>query len=193
MQYLSFSLWIISLSMLPSQFFHGIANMTSSNKHGLVYFTTWITVNSSLYYPFFSQIESYLDLTEYLYSKMILFGTRFRYFCFGIIALYVLFPEKAMATHSSTLAWKIHGWRSLVGCSPWGREESDTTERLHFHFSLSCIGEGNGYPLQCSCLENPRDGRAWWAAIYGVSQSWTRLKWLSSSSSMCYFMMNLKL
>ena len=57
------------------------------------------------------------------------------------------------------------------------------TEWLHFHFSLSCIGKGNGNPLQCSCLENPRDGRAWWAAIYGVAQSWTRLKWLSSSSS----------
>ena len=63
------------------------------------------------------------------------------------------------------------------------REESDTTERLHFHFSLSCFGEGNGNPLQCSCLENPRDGGAWWAAIYGVIQSWTRLKRFSSSSS----------
>ena len=56
------------------------------------------------------------------------------------------------------------------------------TERLHFHFSLSCIGEGNGNPLQCSCLENPRDGGAWWAAVYGVAQSWTRLKQLSSRS-----------
>ena len=70
--------------------------------------------------------------------------------------------------------------RSLVACSPWGREELDMTERLHFHFSLSCIGEGN--PLQCSCLENPRDGGAWWAAVYGVTQSRTRLKRLSSSS-----------
>ena len=69
-----------------------------------------------------------------------------------------------------------------MGCSPWGREESDTTERLHFHFSLSCIGGGNGNPLQCSCLENPRDRGAWWAAIYGVAQSRTRLKRLSSSS-----------
>ena len=69
-----------------------------------------------------------------------------------------------------------------MGCSPWGREESDTTERLHFHFSLSCIGGGNGNPLQCSCLENPRDRGAWWAAIYGVAQSRTRLKQLSSSS-----------
>ena len=129
--------------------------------------------------------------------------------------------EKAMAPHSSTLAWKIpwteepdrlqsmrslrlgqdsatslslfifmhwrrkwqstpvflpgesQGWGSLVGCSPWGREESDATERLPFHFSLSCIGEGNGNPLQCSCLENPRDGGAWWAAVYGVTQSRT--------------------
>ena len=90
--------------------------------------------------------------------------------------------EKAMAPHSSTLARKTPGRRSLEGCSPWGCWGSDTTERLHFHFSLSCIGEGNGDPLQCSCLENPRDGRAWWAAVYGVAQSWTRLKWLSSSS-----------
>ena len=77
---------------------------------------------------------------------------------------------------------KSHGQRSLVGCSPWGRWESDMTERLHFHFSLSCLGEGNGNPLQCSCLENPRDGGAGWAAVYGVAQSRTRLKRLSSSS-----------
>ena len=66
---------------------------------------------------------------------------------------------------------KSHGRRSLVGCSPWGREELDTTERLHFHFSLSCIGEGYGNPLQCSCLENPRDRGAWKAAVSGVAQS----------------------
>ena len=70
-----------------------------------------------------------------------------------------------------------------MGCSPWGHEESDTTERLHFDFSLSCIGEGNGNPLQYSCLENPRDGGAWWAAVYGIAQSRTRLKRLNSSSS----------
>ena len=139
--------------------------------------------------------------------------------------------EKAMAPHSSTLAWKIrwteefgrlqsmglqkvgHDWatslslftfmhwrrkwqptpmflpgesqgqRSLVGCSPWGRKESDMTKLLHSHFSLSCIGKGNGNPLQCSCLENSRDGGAWWAAVYGVAQSRTRLKRLSSSTS----------
>ena len=80
------------------------------------------------------------------------------------------------------LPGKSCGRRSLVGCSPWGRKELNTTERLHFHFSLSCVGEGNGNPLQCSCLENPRDGGAWWAAVYGVAQSRTRLKRLSSSS-----------
>ena len=81
------------------------------------------------------------------------------------------------------LPGKSHGQRSLVGCSPWGREESDTTERLHFLFSPSCIGEGNDNPLQYSYLENPKDGGAWWAAVYGVAQSRTRLKRLSSSSS----------
>ena len=80
-----------------------------------------------------------------------------------------------MAAHSSTLAWKIP-WMEEPGRLQHGVSQSDTTERLHFHFSLSCIGEGNGNPLQCSCLEKPRDGGAWWAAIYGVAQSQTRLK-----------------
>ena len=75
------------------------------------------------------------------------------------------------------LPGKSHGHRSLVGYSPWGRKESDTTERLHFHFSLSCIGEGNGNPLQCSCLENPRDGGAWWAAIYVCGSHRVRHDW----------------
>ena len=79
------------------------------------------------------------------------------------------------------LPGKSHGWRSLVGCSPWGCWGSDMTERLPLHCSLSCTGEGNGNPLQCSCLESPRDGGAWWAAVYGVARSRTRLKWLSSS------------
>ena len=80
------------------------------------------------------------------------------------------------------LPGKSHGRRSLVGYSPQGSSESDTTERLHFHFSLSCIGEGNGNPLQCSCLENPRDRGPWQAAVFGVAQSWTRLKRLGSSN-----------
>ena len=101
-------------------------------------------------------------------------------------------PDRRRQWHPTPvlLPGKSHVWRSLVGCSPWGREELDTTEWFHFHFSLSCIGEGNGNPLQCSCLENPRDGGAWWAAIYGVTQSGTRLKWLSSSSS-CMYMLSL--
>ena len=91
--------------------------------------------------------------------------------------------EKAMAPHSSTFAYKIP-WMEPGRLQSMGLLESDTTERLHFHFSLSWIGEGYGNPLQCSCLENPRDREAWWAAVHGVAQSRTRLKWLSSSSSM---------
>ena len=90
--------------------------------------------------------------------------------------------EKAMTPHCSTLAWKIPWMEEPGGLQSMGSLESDTTEQLHFHFSLSCIGEGNGNPLQCSCLENPRDGGAWWATIYGVAQSRTQLKRLSSSS-----------
>ena len=101
----------------------------------------------------------------------------------GILQILLLFSWRRQWHPTPVLLpGKSHGRRSLVGCSPWDREESDTTERLHFHFSLSCTGEGNGNPLQCSCLENPRDTGAWWAAIYGVAQSWTQLKQLSSSS-----------
>ena len=98
--------------------------------------------------------------------------------------------EKAMAPHSSTLAWKIpwmeepsrvQSMGSVRVGHDWAISLSLST--FHFHFSLSWIGEGNGNPLQCSCLENPRDGGAWWAAVYGVAQSRTWLKQLSSSSS----------
>ena len=82
----------------------------------------------------------------------------------------VIYPTPVLLPGKSHRRW------NLVGFSPWGREELDTTEQLPFNFSLSCIGEGNGNPLQCSCLENPKDGGAWWAAIYGVTQSWTQLK-----------------
>ena len=81
------------------------------------------------------------------------------------------------------LPGQSHGQRNLMNCSPWGRWESDTTEQLHFHSSPSCIGEGNGNPLQCSCLENLRDVGAWWAAVCGVVQNLIRLKRLSSSSN----------
>ena len=88
-----------------------------------------------------------------------------------------------MAPHSSTFAWKIPWMEKSGGLQSMGLLRSDTTERLPFHFSLSCIGEGNGNPLQCSCLENPRDGRAWWAAVYGAAQGRTRLKQLRSKNN----------
>ena len=100
-----------------------------------------------------------------------------------IVSKLVLLNTRRWQPTPVLLPGKSHGWRSLEGCSPWGCEELDITERLHFHFSHSCIGEGNGNPLQCSCLKNPRDGGAWWAAVYGVAQSRTRLTRLSSSSS----------
>ena len=95
----------------------------------------------------------------------------------------ILIFGKAMAPHSSTLAWKIPWMEKHGKLQSMGLLRVRQTEWLHFHFSLSCIGQGRGNPLQCSCLKNPRDRGAWWAAIYGVAQSWTRLKWLSSSSS----------
>ena len=79
--------------------------------------------------------------------------------------------EKAVATHSSTLAWKMPWMEEPGGLSPWGRKESDTTKRLHFHFSLSCTGEGNGNPLQYSFLENAMDGGAWWVQSMGSQKS----------------------
>ena len=88
-----------------------------------------------------------------------------------------------MAPHSSTFAQKIPWTEEPGRLQSMGSLELDMTEQRHFHFSLSCIGEGTGNPLQCSCLENSRDGGAWWVAVYGVTQSWTRLRRLSSSSS----------
>ena len=102
----------------------------------------------------------------------------------GLIVHFFLTLTRQWHPTPVLLPGKSHGWRSLGGYSPCGREESDTTKRLHFHFSLACTGEGNGNPLQCSCLENPRDGGACWAAVYGVAQSRTRLTRLSSSSNL---------
>ena len=93
--------------------------------------------------------------------------------------------EKEMAT-PVFLPGESQGQGNLVGGRLWGHTESDTTERLPFHISLSCTGEGNVNEPQCSCLENPRDGGAWWAAVYGVVQSRTRLKRLSSRSTLSY-------
>ena len=98
----------------------------------------------------------------------------------------LLYQRRQWHPTPALLPGKSHGWRSLVGCSPWGREESDTTERLHFHLSLSCIGEGNGNPLQCSCLENPRDGGAWWLPSMGshrVGHDWSDLAAAAAVSS----------
>ena len=112
-------------------------------------------------------------------------------YCYQLyVDIYHLYQRRQWHPSPVLLPGKFHGRRSLVGYSPWGLEESDMTERLHFHFSLSCIGEGNGNALQCSCLENPRDGGAWWAAVYGVAQGRTRLTRLSSSSmSLIYILL----
>ena len=125
------------------------------------------------------------DTVQFFFRSLLIVN----YFNFWYLklSLTVIWRRQCLPT-PVLLPGKSHGPRSLVGCSPWGREESDTTERLHFHFSLSCTGEGNGSPLQCSCPKNPRDRGAWWAAVYRVAQSWTRLTWLSSSSSLPLFL-----
>ena len=104
----------------------------------------------------------------------------------AVALIRVTVGKKAMAATPVLLPGESQGRRGPVGCGPWDREESDTTELFPFHFSLSCIGEGNDNPLQCSCLENPRDRGVWWAAVYGVAQSQTGLKQLSSSSDNNY-------
>ena len=119
------------------------------------------------------------NLRCYIWKAKEAAGQRYQLFCKGLGNA----RDKAMAPHSSTLAWKIPWTEEPDRLQSMGSLESDTTERLHFRFSLSCIGKGNGNPLWCSCLENPRDSRAWWAAVYGVAESRTRLKQLSSSSS----------
>ena len=99
--------------------------------------------------------------------------------------MYDIYQRRQWHPTPLLLPGKSHGWRSLVGCSPWGRKESDTTEQLHFHFPLSYIGKGNGNPLQCSCLENPGDGGAWWAAVYGVAQSRTYIPYIYTLHYIC--------
>ena len=142
-------------------------------RHILNHWTTQGSTRTSLFFLWLNN-NAFYEYTTFIYP----------FICWWIFALFNLFVRRRQWHPTPVLLpGKSHGQRSLVGCSPWDRKESDTTEQLHFHFSLSCIGEGNGNPLQCSCLENPRDRGAWWAAVYGVAQSRTWLKWLSSSSS----------
>ena len=145
-------------------------NIYEDSFLGELYFITSLNYNSWLLYP--SRYSFILPISWSKFIVIIYSNPKFiNIYSFRGHPTPVLLPGKS------------HGWRRLVGCSPWGRWGSDMTEWLHFHFSLSCIGEGNGNPLQCSCLKNPRDGGAWWAAVYGVSQSRTRL---GSSSSIVY-------
>ena len=125
-------------------------------------------------------IHVYMDMYIYIYTH-----TRgpSNFLCGFACALNML-----MAPHSSTVAWRIPWMEEPGGLQSMGSLSRTRLKRLHFHFSLSCIGEGNGNPLQCSCLENPRDGGAWWAAVYGVAQSRIRLKRLSSCSSRSVFL-----
>ena len=133
----------------------------------------YILSKKSLHYKNFQSLLSFCSKDfnfSFIFRSMMYFKL--------LIFLFTVQNKQRRQWHPTPvlLPGKFQGWRSLVGCSPRGLEESDTTERLHFHFSLSCTGEGNGNPLLCSCLENPRDGGAWWAAVYGVEQSRTRLK-----------------
>ena len=147
----------IVLKLIPSFYFGGIWKNICTTRTYTIY-----TLNNTFY---------------------LIFSSKPYFICNDkIISAYLISQRRQWHPTPVLLPGKSHGWRSLVGCSPWGRWGSDTTEQLNFHFSLSCIGEGNGNPLQCSCLENPRDIGAWWAAVYGVAQSQKQLKWLSSSS-----------
>ena len=179
--------WSFSFSISPSNEYPGLISFRIDwfdflavqgtlksllQHHSLNVSVLWLSA-------FFMVQVSYLYMTTGKTIALIL-----RTFVGRVMALlFNMLPRRQWHPTPVLLPGKSHGQRSLVGCSPWSREESDTTERLHFHFSLSCIGEGNGNPLQCSCLENPRDSGVWWAAIYRVAQSRTRLKRLSSSFS----------
>ena len=146
----------------------------------ITFFLTW---NPLVSHPSFLSFTALIPPDQCLPELLVQISTKSCLPEIFLIELTLIFRRRRWHPTPVLLPGKSHGRRSLMGCSPWDREELDTTGRLHFHFSLSCIGEGNGNPLQCSCLENPRDGGVWWAAVYGVTQSWTQLKWLSSSSS----------
>ena len=172
--------WYVSICLNPISVLLGIFLEVNLLGHREILFSFWGTTKlfPVVAEPLFSPTSN-VQVLHFLHIHLLLFSV-FQNSHFSRC------DAAWQATPVLFLPRKSHGWRSLVGCSPWGHEESDTTERLHFHFSLSCTGEGNGNPLQCSCLENPRHGGAWWAAVCGVvwlAQSQTRLKRLSSSSS----------
>ena len=145
----------------------------------------------SFFFPIFSVPRSH-PAYHIIYSYLHCFRLWqcFRFSMFWMMLFWGVLGRQWQPT-PVLLPGNSHGRRRLVGCSPWGLWGLDTNEWLHFHFSLACIGEGNGNPLQCSCLENPGDRGAWWASVYGVTHSQTRLKWLSSSSSQVLFGMPL--
>ena len=144
---------------------HPVVSPCWLKKGGVLKWATWILILvMAFHWPGIQQTLSgnYFQLLP---------SFRFHICKMGIILGYPAKRRRQWQPTPVLLPGNSHGRRSLVGCSLWGREESDTTEQLPFHFSLSCTGEGNGNPLQCSCLENPRDGGAWWAAVHGVTES----------------------
>ena len=156
-------------------------------------FPSWTSLMWMLVHLMLSQrslvLSSFLFILFYIFCSAAVISTCLSsrsFICSSVSIILLLIPSSVLFWRRQwhptpvLLPGKSQGWRSLIGCSPCGHQESDTTEWLPFHFSLSCIGEGNGNPLQGSCLENPRDGGAWWAAVYGVAESQTRLKQLSS-------------
>ena len=160
--------------------------------------TVWFhfeSMHSAGIFQFSEKIKSFYKEVSFLLKLIFLKFTNYFKLAYGFSFLHrascvLYYRQKICGKIKIKIHWRptpvllpgeSHGQRSLVDCSPWVARSWDTTEQLHFHFSLSCIGEGNGNPLQCSCLENPRDRGAWWAAIYGVTQSRTQLTWLSSN------------
>ena len=129
----------------------------------LIQMTWYLTVITICHFP--SKEWCWEFFFVHIGHLYIFWWSVFQILCLFLIGVICFFWRRQWQPTLVLLPGKSQGWRSLVGCSPWGHWGSDTTEWLHFHFSLSCIGEGNGVPLRCSCLENPRDGGAWWAAI----------------------------
>ena len=152
--YWCFFLWLTSLCIIGSSFIH-LITMDSN----VFFFYSWVIFHC-VYVTTSLCICLQMDVVH-LFCFTILVGVK--WFLFVVLICISLVADRRRQWHPTPvlLPGKSHGRRILVGCRPWGRKESDTTERLHCHFSLSCIGEGNGNPLQCSCLEYPRDGGAW--------------------------------